>query len=654
MIAEHRMSMYGLLMKTVPGFQFLISTAASVLLAVALSMPVSAATETADQREPVTTSDPSIPTDELSLLLIPLSKEELLIEADGWQEIVKSTALKIARAEIAVRRENKEIDKAKEFMKKTEAAKAQLQEVAEKVEEAKATGDAEKIAEAREAAADARKITQEIDAIVDESVEAARKTAEMQRELSDVAGQSLDETAEAARNAKQAVTDIQKTIDSAEGKSREGVTEIHQRVLDKTTEALSASEELGEKIDEMLIDATAAAKEVAALDDVATAIDQAEEVKEAEKIDLLKKVTMLREERTLLLDKMRAVIDELERKTDKDDADTHARIKDYQNYISSVSGIHVDVTDTTSAWVSVKGWVISKEGGIRWLVNIGGFLGILVLAWFLARFLSRMTDKAMSQVTFPKLLEGFLVGSVRWVVMIIGIIWALSVLEVSVGPLLALVGAAGFILAFAMQDSLSNFASGLMILFFRPFDTGDVVDAGGVSGTVRTMNLVSTTIRTFDNKLMVVPNSKIWSDVITNVTGVTERRIDMEFGIGYEDDIDQAQAILEEIVADHPKVLETPEPIIRMSALADSSVNFICRPWSTPSDYWDVYWDITRMVKKRFDEVGIGIPFPQRDVHLYIEKADKNTVDTLQAGLPKKTAQGERSADEQMDGGLDT
>jgi small conductance mechanosensitive channel len=132
------------------------------------------------------------------------------------------------------------------------------------------------------------------------------------------------------------------------------------------------------------------------------------------------------------------------------------------------------------------------------------------------------------------------------------------------------------------------------------------------------MNLVSTTIKTFDNKLMVVPNSKIWSDVIVNATNVTERRVDLEFGIGYDDDIDLAQQILEDIVSSHPKVLAEPEPTIKMSALADSSVNFICRPWARTADYWDVYWDITKAVKKRFDQEEIGIPFPQRDVHLYL------------------------------------
>jgi small conductance mechanosensitive channel len=209
---------------------------------------------------------------------------------------------------------------------------------------------------------------------------------------------------------------------------------------------------------------------------------------------------------------------------------------------------------------------------------------------------------------------------------------------VSIGPLLAVVGAAGFVIAFALQDTLGNFASGLMILFFRPFDVGDVVDAAGVSGKVTAMNLVSTTIKTFDNKDMVVPNNKIWHDVITNATGVDTRRVDMEFGIGYDDDIDRAQAILEEIVAAHPKALKDPEPTIRMSALGDSSVNFICRPWAKTADYWDVYWDVTKAVKKRFDAEGIGIPYPQRDVHLYIEDGvDKDKLAALSQGRAVST-----------------
>ncbi len=317
---------------------------------------------------------------------------------------------------------------------------------------------------------------------------------------------------------------------------------------------------------------------------------------------------------------MKAVLDELETKTDKEDADTLAKIRDYRLYVSSVTGITLDVKDTTSAWVAIKGWLSSEEGGLRWAKNIGLFLGILIAAWILSKIFSRAVHRGLSMTGgVSKLLESFLVGAVRWVVMIIGMIMALAALEVSIGPLLAIVGAAGFVVAFALQDSLSNFASGLMILFFRPFDVGDVVDAGGVSGKVTSMNLVSTTIKTFDNKDMVVPNNKVWNDVITNATAAETRRVDMEFGIGYDDDIDRAQTILEEIVNAHPKALKDPPPTIRMNTLADSSVNFICRPWAKTADYWDVYWDVTKAVKQRFDAEGIGIPFPQRDVHLYIE-----------------------------------
>ena len=621
-----------------------------------LSLSSAIAAESGDPPLPTTTSDPLIPTDELALLLKPLKKEELLVEADGWQSVVKGKAQEIAHTEIAVRRQNKEIDKAEEIKQKAAAAKKQLKEVADRVDEVRTTGDAAKLQAVQQALGEANERIDEVQSTVDETVDAARKATSMQSDIGTEARQSLDETAEAANKAKRAATDIQKTIDAAESAGKKDIQAIANQAKGEAAEAHQATDKVQEKVDDVLGHAMVATQKAAVLDEAAESVDQAEEVKKAEKISLLEKVTVLREERTHMLDNMRAVVDELETKTDKEDADTTARIKDYRLYISSVSGIHVDVTDTTSAWLTVKGWITSREGGLRWLINISSFLGILVFAWFLAKILSRLINRAMDRVHLPALLEDFLVKSVRWVVMIIGVIWALSALEVSIAPLLALVGAAGFIIAFAMQDSLSNFASGLMILFFRPFDMGDVVDAGGLSGKVSSMNLVSTSIKTFDNKLMVVPNSKIWSDVITNATGVTQRRVDMEFGIGYGDDFDKAQQILEEIVFAHPKVLKEPEPVIKMSALADSSVNFICRPWTSTDDYWDVYWDITKQVKQRFDDVGIGIPYPQRDVHLYIENsADVDRAAAVARGRARDTRDVDVSGSPTAtDGGLDT
>ncbi|TNF88352.1 MAG: mechanosensitive ion channel, partial [Gammaproteobacteria bacterium] len=154
---------------------------------------------------------------------------------------------------------------------------------------------------------------------------------------------------------------------------------------------------------------------------------------------------------------------------------------------------------------------------------------------------------------------------------------------------------------------------------YRPFDVDDIVEVGGVSGKVNHMSLVNTTILTLDNQTIVVPNGKIWGDVIKNVTAQKARRVDMVFGISYSDDIPKTERILHEILESHESVLDDPEPIVRVHELGDSSVNFAVRPWVKTDDYFETYWSITRAVKMRFDEEGISIPFPQRDVHLYKE-----------------------------------
>jgi small conductance mechanosensitive channel len=478
----------------------------------------------------------------------------------------------------------------------------------------------EEVKQTEAAAKEAREKVQEVGEAVEEAAEAAEKTAEVREKLSPEVREGLEDAAEAVDEADRAMERVEEAVEAADADSSESISRAAGMAGEAAGEAKGATEEAGEKAAELARQIEGSAEKKQAVETAAETMERAEESKKEEKVALLEEVNTLREERTVLIDRLNAVLDELQTKTDEEDTETLAKVRDYRLYISSVQGIRVDVEDATSSWIAVKGWLLSEEGGLRWAKNIALFFGILIAAWILSKILSGMVHRALGMTGgVSRLLDDFLVRSVRWVVMIVGILMALAALEVSVGPLLAVVGAAGFVIAFALQDSLSNFASGLMILFFRPFDVGDVIDAGGVSGKVTAMNLVSTSIKTFDNKDMVVPNSKIWNDVITNATGVDTRRVDMEFGIGYDDDIDQAQAILEEIVAAHPKALKDPEPTIRMNTLADSSVNFICRPWAKTADYWDVYWDVTKAVKQRFDAEGIGIPYPQRDVHLYIE-----------------------------------
>jgi small conductance mechanosensitive channel len=202
-------------------------------------------------------------------------------------------------------------------------------------------------------------------------------------------------------------------------------------------------------------------------------------------------------------------------------------------------------------------------------------------------------------------------------VLALAVVVALWQLGISLGPMLAGLGVVGFIVGFAMQDSLANFAAGMMILIYRPYDVGDQVEVAGVLGKVQNMSMVSTTVLTLDNQKLMLPNAKIWGDVIKNVTDQDVRRVDMTFGISYGDDIARAEAVLEDILKSHEKVLASPEPVVRLHKLGDSSVDFVVRPWVKTEDYWDVYWDVTRSVKLRFDAAGISIPFPQRDVHVH-------------------------------------
>ena len=264
-----------------------------------------------------------------------------------------------------------------------------------------------------------------------------------------------------------------------------------------------------------------------------------------------------------------------------------------------------------------------KEEGPSLLLRMLVIVGILVGFWILARLSRGFTQRALdkTKISTSTLLKESIVRLTGRVVMAIGVFLVLSQLGIDIGPLLAGLGIVGLVVGFALQDTLANFAAGAMILAYQPFDIGDLVETAGVLGKVSDMNLVSTRIMTVDHQTLVVPNSKIWGDVIRNVTAQKTRRVDMVFGISYEDEIPKAERVLKEIVDSNEMVLDEPESVIKLHTLGESSVDFIVRPWAKTDDYWDVYWDITREVKMRFDKEGISIPFPQRDVHLYGQDA---------------------------------
>lgn len=296
-----------------------------------------------------------------------------------------------------------------------------------------------------------------------------------------------------------------------------------------------------------------------------------------------------------------------------------------QVLIESTGAVTVGAIDSDIAGELVARWASDlREGvadnGARFAFAILLFIVIVSIFWGLSRFVGKIVRHAVEapHLRFSQLLKRMLVSLSTSSVLVIGLLIALSQLGIEVAPMLTGLGIAGFVLGFALQDTLGNFAAGVMVLLYRPYDVGDMIDcASGVFGKVSHMSLVSTTILTIDNKTLIVPNSKIWGDVITNVSAQAIRRVDLEFGISYGDDIPHAEKVLWSIIKDHPKVLEDPEPIIKVHSLGDSSVNFVVRPWVASDDYWDVHWDLTREVKLRFDREGVSIPFPQRDVHFY-------------------------------------
>jgi len=252
---------------------------------------------------------------------------------------------------------------------------------------------------------------------------------------------------------------------------------------------------------------------------------------------------------------------------------------------------------------------------IPWGIKIALAVAIFIVGRMAVAVVVRVTGKFMRAREMDEILVKFLLSILRWVLLLFVIIAALSQLGVDTTSLVALLGAAGLAIGLSLQSSLANFAAGVMLIVFRPFTKGDFVEVAGVSGSVDAIGIFTSTLTTPDNKEVIVPNGAVYSNSITNYSARPTRRVDMVFGIGYDDDIKKAKALLEEIIAADDRILADPEPVVALGELGDSSVNFLVRPWVNAADYWAVLWHTTESVKLKFDEAGISIPYPQMDVH---------------------------------------
>jgi small conductance mechanosensitive channel len=260
----------------------------------------------------------------------------------------------------------------------------------------------------------------------------------------------------------------------------------------------------------------------------------------------------------------------------------------------------------------------------QWTANVGGtllwrILGVAVLllvAHGIIRLISDRADKAMVRSNIDVTLQLFFSRLIRYGLYAVLAIIALTILGVPMTSVIAVVGASALAIGLALQDSLKNIASGILIILLKPYTVGQLVEISDRVGTVLEVGIYHTRIRTADNRVMYVPNSNIMDDNIINFTDMDILRIDMVFGIGYDDDIRQARTILEEILAADERVLEDPPARIAVGELGDNSVNFVVQPYTLTENRLDLRYDVTEQVKLRFDEAGISIPFPQRDVHL--------------------------------------
>lgn len=266
--------------------------------------------------------------------------------------------------------------------------------------------------------------------------------------------------------------------------------------------------------------------------------------------------------------------------------------------------------------------VYAKKIATEYGPNILLSLTVLILGRMVARILRKISVRVMKKSNTEASIQSFVSSLVYITSMVFVVIASLNILGMPTASFVAVVGAAGLAIGLAFQGALSNFAAGFLIIIFKPYKIGDFIEGGGESGDVKAIQLFTTTLTTTDNKTVIIPNSQMTNGNITNYSTEEKRRIDLVVGIGYDDDIDHAKKILTQITKQNSSVLKEPETVIAVVELADSSVNFVVRPWVKTADYWSTYFKLQETIKKELDKEGISIPYPQRDVHIYEHKTE--------------------------------
>ncbi|NEP14888.1 MAG: mechanosensitive ion channel [Symploca sp. SIO2C1] len=655
---------------------------------------------TGDPNAATTTENPDIPVDELELLVKPLTLEKLQNEAAAWMLILEAKAQEISEAEIAVKRENVSIDrqeeaanelnKAKkaleeaeeaqttatpgtpeyeEVTKKVEEAKEELKKAQKAIEEAAAAQEELKKDKALQDALEKAKETGELDA-AKETLDKAEKereemdpgSAEYQRATEKI--DQLEEAIAAFEEAQEAQTEAEpdspefeqaeQQIEKAQAelkKAREAINGVEPTEEEPTEQSSETTDKLGTLLEETEIKADSEEK-VAGSPDVVDVEDNLEEKQEelekaAEELEksaeaeselknqLVATVTELQSQQTAIIDRFKVILDELEGKGGNVDV--------YRKYIEAVSGINFDVTDTEGLGVRLISWVKSEEGGLRWAVNIGTFSGIVAISIIVSQIVGILFNQLLMRFgNFSGTFRQFVVMLIKRGGVVVGVMLALTALEVSLGPILALVGGASFVLAFALQSNLSHFASGLTLMFYKPFDVGDEVKIAGLWGVVDSITLASTIIKGFDSQIYTLPNGMVWGDIIENFTTKERRELGIQFRIGFDEDLTQVRQLLVETMKSHPGILKEPAPSTFVWGFEEYYINIEVEGWTKTEEYWDVQQEVLCMVKERFDQEGIKVAATPAH-HIYFKEVANGKKPQLLSEIPVEQVNEETS-----------
>ncbi|MEG4508526.1 mechanosensitive ion channel [Microcoleus sp. F6_B4] len=613
----------------------------------------------ADPKAATTTKDINIPVDELKLLLKPLTLEELRDEAAAWMLVLQNKAREISEAEVTIKRQNQAISQQQEGVDALEKAKKAL-EAAEQAQKGAAPGSPQylegtkKVEEAKESLKKAQSAVEKSnttkaelkqDETSNKTLEKAQKTGNLETAKQTLDRIKTDRSQTVAESL--AYEEATKKIEKLEAaiKQFESAQAAQKGAEPESPEYEQATQQL-EKADEALkqlvkdIGGTATEQSSQEVDKATAAVENTEiknngeekvagdpgvvnnqqnlqqkqqelkkttenlqkstDAESAAKNQLVVTVTELQSQLTAIDDRFNAILEELEKKG--------GDAKSYRQYTQAVMSIDVDTKDTQGLGVRLLAWAKAEEGGLRWAGNTGKFVGIVIVSIIVSQIFGAILYRLMKLFGgTSRIMRQFIVMLVKRGGVVVGFLVALTALEVSLGPVLALVGGLSFILAFALQSNLGNIASGLMIMAYKPFDVGDEIKLGELWGWVESITLANTKIKGLDGQMFNVPNNTVWGDTIENLSHSETRKFTHWLRIGFEEDLGKVEQLLVEILKSHPKVLAYPAPSTQVWSIEDYYISLKADGWVNKEDFWTVHSDVIRMIRQGFYKEGIQL-----------------------------------------------